>query len=163
MRVPRAFAPGATGCLSANVHAVGLQAISAEMAHPKRVRHCHEPGHCHELTFSCCRRMPLLTDHVRRSMPAVSVGRTVAGRVLGSYRTSKWTEPGWPACTGWQALAPGVICAKHRAPTGGWSGPFRQMTPAPFFSHGCRPSLVSPLCSAGRLNLYDRLCPFSAA
>ena len=31
--------------------------------------------------------------------------RSVAGRVLGSYRMSKWTEPGWPACTGWQAAS----------------------------------------------------------
>ena len=30
--------------------------------HRKRVRHYNEPGHCHELTFSCYRRMPLLTN-----------------------------------------------------------------------------------------------------
>ena len=32
------------------------------MAHRKTVRHFHEPGHLHELTFSCYRRMPLLTN-----------------------------------------------------------------------------------------------------
>ena len=36
--------------------------------HRKRVKHFDEPGHCHELTFSCYRRLPLLTDdgHCRR-------------------------------------------------------------------------------------------------
>src|SRR6185369_2039841 len=29
--------------------------------HRKRVRHFNEPGHYHELTFSCFRRLPLLT------------------------------------------------------------------------------------------------------
>ncbi len=32
------------------------------MAHRKTVRHFHEAGHLHELTFSCYRRMPLLTN-----------------------------------------------------------------------------------------------------
>ena len=32
------------------------------MAHRKSVRHFHEAGHLHELTFSCYRRMPLLTN-----------------------------------------------------------------------------------------------------
>ena len=53
--------------------------MSAEMGHRKRVRRYDEPGHCHELTFSCYRRMPLLTNHVWRSMLSVSVGRAVAG------------------------------------------------------------------------------------
>ena len=30
--------------------------------HRKRVRHYDLPGHCHELTFSCYRRYPLLTN-----------------------------------------------------------------------------------------------------
>jgi putative transposase len=30
--------------------------------HRKTVRHYHEPGHLHELTFSCYRRLPLLTN-----------------------------------------------------------------------------------------------------
>ncbi len=30
--------------------------------HRKTVRRFHEPGDCHELTFSCYRRLPLLTD-----------------------------------------------------------------------------------------------------
>jgi putative transposase len=30
--------------------------------HRKTVKHCHRPGDLHELTFSCYRRMPLLTN-----------------------------------------------------------------------------------------------------
>ena len=36
------------------------------MVHRKTVRHFHEMGHLHELTFSCYRRMPLLTNDVWR-------------------------------------------------------------------------------------------------
>jgi putative transposase len=36
------------------------------MAHRKTVRHFHEAGHLHELTFSCYRRMPLLTNDTWR-------------------------------------------------------------------------------------------------
>src|SRR5687768_2030704 len=32
------------------------------MRHRKAVRHFEEPGHLHELTFSCYQRMPLLTN-----------------------------------------------------------------------------------------------------
>jgi putative transposase len=32
------------------------------MAHRKTVRHFHEAGHLHELTFSCYHQMPLLTN-----------------------------------------------------------------------------------------------------
>jgi putative transposase len=30
--------------------------------HRKQIRYFHEPGHCHELTFSCFHRLPLLTN-----------------------------------------------------------------------------------------------------
>lgn len=36
------------------------------MPHRKSIRHFHEPGHLHELTFSCFHRMPLLTNDVWR-------------------------------------------------------------------------------------------------
>ncbi len=36
------------------------------MAHRKTVRHFHEIGHLHELTFSCYQRMPLLTNDTWR-------------------------------------------------------------------------------------------------
>ena len=35
--------------------------------HRKQVRHFHEPGDIHELTFSCYRRMPILTNNAWRS------------------------------------------------------------------------------------------------
>ena len=34
----------------------------AKTRHRKRIKHHHEPGDLHELTFSCYRRMPLLTN-----------------------------------------------------------------------------------------------------
>jgi len=45
--------------------------------HRKRVKHYHEPGDCHELTFSCYRRLPLLTNDEWRRMLAISVGRAI--------------------------------------------------------------------------------------
>jgi putative transposase len=40
--------------------------FAEKIPHCKRVRHYHDPGHVHELTFSCYRRCPLLTnDHWR--------------------------------------------------------------------------------------------------
>jgi putative transposase len=44
----------------------------------KTIRHCHEPGDCHELTFSCYRRWPLLTDETWRAMLAESLERALA-------------------------------------------------------------------------------------
>jgi|GEM_PF-4802850 len=38
------------------------------------MRHFHEVGHLHELTFSCYRRMPLLTNDTWREKPARGVG-----------------------------------------------------------------------------------------
>jgi putative transposase len=45
--------------------------------HRKQVKHYHEPGHCHELTFSCYRRRPLLTNHQWRAMLSESTGRAI--------------------------------------------------------------------------------------
>ncbi len=41
--------------------------------HRKRVRHYHEPGDVHELTFSCYKRLPLLTNDRWRSYLVDSV------------------------------------------------------------------------------------------
>jgi putative transposase len=41
----------------------------------KRVIHFDEPGHCHELTFSCYQRMPLLTNDTWREMLSRSIER----------------------------------------------------------------------------------------
>jgi putative transposase len=52
--------------------------------HRKRVRHFHEPGHCHELTFSCYKRMPLLTNDVWRAMLCESIERAAKRHGYGT-------------------------------------------------------------------------------
>jgi putative transposase len=47
--------------------------------HHKTVRRIHEAGDCHEMTFSCYRRLPLLTNDDWRRMLAESVNRAVRG------------------------------------------------------------------------------------
>jgi putative transposase len=47
--------------------------------HRKRIRHYHDPGHVHELTFSCYHRWPLLTNDVWRGMLAQSIDRAMEG------------------------------------------------------------------------------------
>jgi putative transposase len=41
--------------------------------HRKRIRHFHEPGDIHELTFSCYRRLPLLTNNAWRTILSRSI------------------------------------------------------------------------------------------
>jgi putative transposase len=56
------------------------------MAHRKTVRHFHEAGHLHELTFSCYRRMPLLTNDTWREKLAQCVeaaGKETAFELVG--------------------------------------------------------------------------------
>ncbi len=45
--------------------------------HRKRVRHFNEPGHCHELTFSCFHRFPLLTYPPVCSLLSQSIDRAL--------------------------------------------------------------------------------------
>jgi putative transposase len=45
--------------------------------HRKQVKHYDEPGHCHELTFSCYRRMPLLTNNPWRTLFCQSIDRSL--------------------------------------------------------------------------------------
>lgn len=47
--------------------------------HRKQVRHYHDPGHIHALTFSCYRRWPLLTKDLWLEMLAESIGRAIEG------------------------------------------------------------------------------------
>ena len=49
-------------------------------SHRKTVKRFHEPGDCHELTFSCFRRMPLLTNDEWRSLLAESLDLAVQGQ-----------------------------------------------------------------------------------
>ena len=47
--------------------------------HRKMVRRGHEPGDCHEFTFSCYRQFPLLTDDDRLRMLSIAVDRAAMG------------------------------------------------------------------------------------
>ncbi|WP_169980718.1 transposase [Tautonia rosea] len=47
------------------------------MGAPKRVKHGHEPGDLHELTFSCYRRLPLLTNDRWRTLLARAIDSAV--------------------------------------------------------------------------------------
>ena len=45
--------------------------------HQKQIRHFHDPGHCHELTFSCFHRLPLLANDSWKRLLSVSIGRAI--------------------------------------------------------------------------------------
>jgi putative transposase len=53
--------------------------MKSDTGHRKRVRHYHDPGHAHELTFSCYQRRPLLTNDQWRGMLAESIDRAMEG------------------------------------------------------------------------------------
>lgn len=55
---------GATGFASAHVFDTLEWSLvwSSNMTYRKRVKHYHEPGHLHELTFSCYQRKSMLTN-----------------------------------------------------------------------------------------------------
>jgi Transposase IS200 like len=48
--------------------------------HRKTVKRFHEPGDCHELTFSCYRRIPLLTNDDWPNLLAESLDHAVQGQ-----------------------------------------------------------------------------------
>ena len=48
--------------------------------HRKLVKHYHEPGDIHELTFSCDRRLPLLTNDVWREMFCRAIEKALVKR-----------------------------------------------------------------------------------
>ena len=50
----------------------------ASEPHRKRVRHFNVPGHAHLLTFSCYRRMALLTNDLWRAWLSTSIDRALA-------------------------------------------------------------------------------------
>jgi putative transposase len=47
--------------------------MGSDRAHRKLVKHYHEPGDLHELTFSCYHRMPLMTNDAWREELARSI------------------------------------------------------------------------------------------
>ena len=51
--------------------------MARESPDRKRVKHYHQPGDFHELTFSCYRRLPLLTNHQWRRWLAESIDDAV--------------------------------------------------------------------------------------
>jgi putative transposase len=51
--------------------------------HRKKVKHFHQPGDLHELTFSCYRRMKLLTNNACRARLSAAIDE--AGRTVGCY------------------------------------------------------------------------------
>jgi putative transposase len=52
--------------------------MSHTQPHRKQVKHYHEPGDFHELTFSCYRRMQLLTNDAWRGHLARSIDAALA-------------------------------------------------------------------------------------
>jgi putative transposase len=48
-----------------------------KLLHRKRVKHYNDPGHYHELTFSCFQRRPLLTNHQWRCLLSESIDRAI--------------------------------------------------------------------------------------
>jgi putative transposase len=49
--------------------------VLKQQPHRKRIKHYHEPGDLHELTFSCYARLPLLTNNAWRA----ALSRTIDG------------------------------------------------------------------------------------
>jgi putative transposase len=68
------------GGLPALVARAILASMSAPEPHRRTVKHYHDPGDVHELTFSCYRRMPLLTNDAWRRLLSEAVDRSLAGR-----------------------------------------------------------------------------------
>jgi putative transposase len=51
--------------------------MEVEPGHRKRIKHWHEPGHAHELTFSCYQRLQLLQNHDWNRLLSQSIERAV--------------------------------------------------------------------------------------
>jgi len=51
--------------------------MEVEPGHRKRIKHWHEPGHAHELTFSCYQRLPLLENDNWKRLLSESIDRAV--------------------------------------------------------------------------------------
>ena len=79
----------ACGTWTKDLIAVVLSGYASAMAttrHRKRVKHFHEPGDLHELTFSCYRRMPLLTNDDWRYRLARSLDAMLAAMAVSTCR-----------------------------------------------------------------------------
>jgi putative transposase len=56
---------------------LGCDILTAMVAHRKRIKHYDERGHVRELTFSCYRRLPLLTNDAWRHLLAEHIDRAL--------------------------------------------------------------------------------------
>jgi putative transposase len=72
---------GTHGQTSCPWHVCGNCLTITAMLHPaphrKQVRHFNEPGHCHELTFSCFHRLPLLNHAFVCQLLSESIDRAL--------------------------------------------------------------------------------------
>ena len=50
--------------------------MSQSAPHRKTIKHYHQPGDIHELTFSCYRRMPLLTNNAWRAELSTAINQS---------------------------------------------------------------------------------------
>jgi putative transposase len=71
------LSPGATAGLSSSAVSGRIAKMDNYVGHRKRVRHYHDLGDIHELTFSCFHRWPLLTNDTWRAMLAASINRAM--------------------------------------------------------------------------------------
>ena len=71
---------------------VRLDMLSGMRPHRKTVRHFQEPGDCHEFTFSCDRRFPLLTNDDWRKMLARSIDRANERYQFPALRIHPWPK-----------------------------------------------------------------------
>jgi putative transposase len=57
--------------------------MEQRVPHRKLIRHFNEPGHAHELTFSCYQRLPLLKDDRLKRLLSQSIDRAVKNQRFG--------------------------------------------------------------------------------
>jgi putative transposase len=68
-------------CVNQGRQSITLPPTESGRPHRKLVKHYHEPGDLHELTFSCYQRLPLLTNDLWRQQLARSID--LAGQRTG--------------------------------------------------------------------------------
>ncbi|MHC4401744.1 MAG: GTPase [Planctomycetota bacterium] len=73
--VAKRLRAAATAGLSSSARCDTMFTMSNAQPRRKRVRHYDDPGHFHELTFSCYHRMPLLTNDTWCEMLSSAIDR----------------------------------------------------------------------------------------
>ena len=71
---------GGMGGLSALVGQVTITAMPATPSHRRQIKHYHEPGDLHELTFSCHHSLPLLSNDASLALLAQAVDRALVAK-----------------------------------------------------------------------------------